>query len=282
MATKKAKAKRGTARDTLRRVSAGLGWVRDLPDPRDYMFSAPVEVLKALPDSVDLKPQFSIYNQGRIGSCTANALAGAIQFDRLKNKQSPDFVPSRLFIYFNERQIEGHVANDAGAQLRDGIKTLNKLGVCPEKDWPYDDTPALNEGGPFPPNSKPAEKPDQASYQDARKYVITNYQRLTPTLSQLQGCLGAGFPFVFGFTVFASWYSKNPRPATISLPTSNDQAIGGHAVMCVGYDNKTRLFKIRNSWGASAGKSGYFFMPYVYLTSGNLAADFWVINAVKD
>jgi len=116
-------------------------------------------------------------------------LAGAIQFDRLKNKQSPDFMPSRLFIYFNERQIEGHVANDAGAQLRDGIKTLNKLGVCPEKDWSYDDTPALYEGGPFPPNSKPAEKPDQASYQDAVKYVITNYQRLTPTLSQLQGCL---------------------------------------------------------------------------------------------
>jgi C1A family cysteine protease len=246
------------------------------------MFSAPVQVLKALPDSVDLKPEFSIYDQGRIGSCTANALAGAIQFDRLKNKQTPNFVPSRLFIYFNERQIEGHVANDAGAQLRDGIKTLSKLGVCPEKDWPYDDTPALYEGGPFPPNSKPSEKPDQASYQDARKYVITNYQRLTPTLSQLQGCLAAGFPFVFGFTVFASWYSKNPRPSTISLPTSDDQAIGGHAVMCIGYDNETRFFKIRNSWGASAGKSGYFFMPYVYLTSGNLAADFWVINAVKD
>jgi len=73
MATRKAGVKRGKGRDPLRRVSAGLGWVRDLPDPRDYMFSAPVDVLKALPDSVDLKPQFPIYDQGRIGSCTANA-----------------------------------------------------------------------------------------------------------------------------------------------------------------------------------------------------------------
>ena len=190
-------------------------------------------------------------------------------------------MPSRLFIYFNERRIEGHVANDAGAQIRDGIKTLQKLGVCPEQDWPYDDTPAPYEGGPFPANSKPATQPDQASYRDAKRHVITSYQRLTPTLSQLQGCLAAGFPFVFGFTVFDNWYSKNPQPATIPLPSANDRAIGGHAVMCVGYDNATNLFKIRNSWGANRGQQGYFFMPYAYLTSGNLAADFWVINAVK-
>lgn len=279
---KKQKTTSSKAEESLRRISSGLGWVRDLPDPRDFMFSAPVGVLKKLPAKVDLTPTFPIYDQGRIGSCTANALAGAIEFDRLKNHQSPNFVPSRLFIYYNERQVEGHIANDSGAQLRDGIKTLQKLGVCPEPEWPYDDTPAPYEGGPFPPGSKPATKPNTTSYTDARQYVITNYQRLTPTLSQLQGCLASGFPFVFGFTVFDGWYSKNPRPATISLPTANDRAIGGHAVLCVGYDNSTQLFKIRNSWGPSAGKKGYFFMPYAYLTSGNLASDFWVINAVKD
>jgi C1A family cysteine protease len=282
MAKKRAGTKAGKTDASMRRISSGLGWVRDLPDPRDFMFSAPVETLKTLPARVDLTPQFPIYDQGRIGSCTANALAGAVQFDRLKSKQSPAFEPSRLFIYFNEREIEGHTANDSGAQIRDGIKTLQKFGVCPDADWPYDDTPAPYEGGPFPANSKPATKPDPTSYTDAAKYVITNYQRLTPTLSQLQGCLASGFPFVFGFTVFDSWYSKSPRPATITLPTANDSAIGGHAVMCVGYDNATNLFKIRNSWGPGAGQKGYFFMPYAYLTSGNLASDFWVINAVKD
>jgi hypothetical protein len=84
---------------SVRRISAGLGWVRDLPDPRDRIYSAPLEVLKALPDHTEIEPEFPIYDQGRIGSCTANALAGAVQFDRKKNKQSPDFIPSRLFIY---------------------------------------------------------------------------------------------------------------------------------------------------------------------------------------
>ncbi|TPN43745.1 MULTISPECIES: C1 family peptidase [unclassified Mesorhizobium] len=269
-----------TTAPTERKIS-GLGWVRDLPDPRDQLYSAPLPVLKALPAAVDLKPEFPIYDQGRIGSCTANALAGAVQFDRLKSKQMPDFVPSRLFIYYNERKIEGHVANDAGAQIRDGIRTLQKQGACPEAEWPYDDTPAAYDGGPFPKNSKPATPPKKACYDDASKYVITSYQRLTPILNQLRGCLAAGYPFVFGFTVFDSWYSQNPRPATIPLPGANDSAIGGHAVMCVGYDNATSLFKIRNSWGASVGKKGYFFMPYAYLTDGSMASDFWVINAVK-
>ncbi|UDL89682.1 peptidase [Mesorhizobium sp. PAMC28654] len=264
------------------RKSSGLGWVRDLPDPRDQLYSAPLSVLKALPVSVDLKPEFAIYDQGQIGSCTANALAGAVEFDRLKNNQSPDFVPSRLFIYYNERKIEGHVANDSGAQLRDGIKTLQKLGVCPETEWPYVATPAPYEGGPFPVNSKPVTPPSTACYDDAVKFVITSYQRLTPALNQLKGCLASGYPFVFGFTVFASWYSQNPRPSIISLPSANDSAIGGHAVMCVGYDDGTGLFKIRNSWGSKVGTNGYFFMPYAYLTDGTMASDFWAINAVKD
>lgn len=262
------------------RKSSGLGWVRDLPDPRDFLFSAPGPVLKALPPAVDLMPEFAVYNQGRIGSCTANALAGAVQFDRIKSNQSPAFVPSRLFIYYNERQVEGHIGNDSGAQLRDGIKTLQKYGVCPESDWSYDDTPAPSEGGPFPAGSKPATKPNAPSYADALNYTITAYQRLTPTLSQLQGCLASGFPFVFGFTVFNAWYSQTPPPKVIPLPSANDSVAGGHAVLCVGYDNATNLFKIRNSWGPNVGDHGYFFMPYAYLTSANLASDFWVINAV--
>jgi C1A family cysteine protease len=265
----------------LVRTTAGLGWVRDLPDPRDHLFSAPLEILKALPPAIDLTPEFPIYDQGRIGSCTANALAGAVQFDRLKNKQQPKFVPARLFIYYNERKIEGHVATDSGAQIRDGIKTLHQAGVCPETEWPYDDTPAEYDGGPFPPGSRPATAPSATCYKDALAHVITTYQRLTPTMSQLQGCLAAGFPFVFGFTVFSGWYNQNPVPKIIPLPGPNESSVGGHAVMCVGYDNGTGLFKIRNSWGSKVGQKGYFFMPYAYLTGGNLASDFWVINAVQ-
>ncbi len=78
-----------------------------------------------------------VYNQGQLGSCTANAIAGAIQFDRMKQKLAPDFTPSRLFIYYNERVIEHSVASDSGAQIRDGIKSVARQGDCPETEWPY-------------------------------------------------------------------------------------------------------------------------------------------------
>src|SRR5262249_18465679 len=151
---------------------AGFGWRPDLPDARDQYFSVAGPVLQALPSAVDWRSQDTpIYNQGRIGSCTANAIAGAIEFDRKKLGQAPDFVPSRLFIYYNERSMEGSITNDAGAHLRDGIKSVNKVGVPPESDWTYDDTPAPYEGGPFPPNAKPATRPDETAYQDALRYT---------------------------------------------------------------------------------------------------------------
>jgi C1A family cysteine protease len=186
-----------------------------------------------------------------------------------------------LFIYYNERQIEGDTGMDGGAQLRDGIKTLVKQGICPDSDWPYDDTPPLTEGGPFPPGSKPATKPPKSCYDEAKAFVITSYQRLNQSLVQLQGCLAAGYPFSFGFSVFSGWYNHLPHATIIPIPSQTDSVVGGHAVLCVGYDNQSRLFKIRNSWGSNEGENGYFYMPYSYLTESSLAGDFWVINAVK-
>ncbi len=264
------------------RQVARLGWVRDELDRRDHLFSDPFTVLSAMPKSFDLRPQCPpVYNQGRIGSCTANAIAGAIQFDRKKNRQSPDFVPSRLFIYYNERVIERSVANDSGAQIRDGIKSVNKLGVCPETEWPYDDTPAPTDGGPFPHGSKPATRPSAAAYQDAKTCTVVSYQRLVQNLGQLKGCLAQGFPFVFGFTVFDSIYDASGKPKTIfPLPSTNDQTIGGHAVMAVGYDDDKLLFTFRNSWGKAVGDAGYFYLPYSYVTDSQLSSDFWTIRTM--
>src|SRR5450759_909977 len=107
---------------------ARYGWLPDLPDQRDYFYAAPVEMAGALPISIDLRPQCPpVYDQGQLGSCTANAIAGAIEFDRMKQKLA-DFVPSRLFIYYNERVIEGTVRSDSGAMIRDGIKSVASLG----------------------------------------------------------------------------------------------------------------------------------------------------------
>ena len=264
------------------RQVGGFGWVRDLPDHRDLLFSVSLGTLRKLPSSVDLRSGCPpVYNQGRIGSCTANAIAAAIEFDRLKKRQLPDFVPSRLFIYYNERAIEGHTANDAGAQLRDGIKSVNAEGACPESHWPYDDSPAEFDGGPFPPGARAATKPSAACYTEALQYRAVNYQRLNQSLSQLKGCLAEGFPFVFGFTVFESFFKAPGIQHTVTpLPSADDSPVGGHAVMAVGFDDANRQFVVRNSWGASQADKGYFYMPYSYLTEHNLSSDFWVIQTM--
>src|SRR6476661_6289501 len=114
------------------------GWIPDIPDQRDYLYAAPPAFLRALPARVDLRKQCPpVYDQGQLGSCTANAIGGAIEFDQMKEKLPQIFIPSRLFIYYNERVIEGTVNIDAGAMLRDGIKTVAKQGACPEPMWPY-------------------------------------------------------------------------------------------------------------------------------------------------
>jgi C1A family cysteine protease len=113
------------------------GWVADLPDHRDHIYAAPMQVVTSLPPKVDLTQQCpSVYDQGELGSCTANAIAAALEFDLMKEKKQ-DFMPSRLFIYYNEREIEGTVDSDSGAQIRDGIKSVASQGDCPEREWPY-------------------------------------------------------------------------------------------------------------------------------------------------
>jgi C1A family cysteine protease len=254
----------------IRRNVLRYGWVPDLPDRRDYLYAAPAPCLAKLPPKIDLRAQCpkTIYDQGQLGSCTGNAIACAIQFDRRKQKLKPDFVPSRLFIYYNERVIEGTVASDCGAQIRDGIKCVAKLGDCPEPEWPYD-------------IARFAEKPGAKCYRDALKYKAVQYQRVVQTLNQMKGCLASGYPFVFGFSVYESFEGPEvAKSGVVSMPASCEKQLGGHAVIAVGYDDKDQRFLIRNSWGAKWGKRGYFTMPYAYLTDDNLAADFWTIRII--
>jgi len=248
---------------------ARYGWVPDLPDQRDHLYAAPVEMLAVLPARVDLRPKCpAVYDQGQLGSCTANATAAAIEFDRMK-QQLPDFTPSRLFIYYNERVIEHTVGFDSGAQIRDGIKSVARQGDCPETEWPYV-------------IARFKTKPPVGCYAAALKYRVVLYQRLTPLLNQLKGCLVSGYPFVFGFTVYESFESAGvARTGHASLPGAGERAIGGHAVMGVGYDDDKQWFLIRNSWGARWGMKGYFTLPYAYVTDENLATDFWTIRIVQ-
>ncbi len=246
------------------------GWIPDLPDQRDYLYSAPVHLLKALPASVDLRPGCPpVYNQDASGSCTAQAIAGAIEFDQIKQKLAQIFVPSRLFIYYNERAMEGTINSDSGAMIRDGIKSVATQGVCPESEWPYI-------------ISQFAVKPPQKCYQDALAHKATLYQRITPTLSQMKGCLASGYPFVFGFVVYESFESdKVAQTGIVPMPQYGEQILGGHACLCVGYDDNQNRFLARNSWGPYWGMKGYFTIDYGYLTNSQLASDFWTIRLVS-
>ena len=202
-----------------------------------------------------------------LGSCTANAIGGAIEFDRLKQNLA-DFVPSRLFIYYNERVIEGTVASDSGAMIRDGIKSVASQGACPEPEWPYD-------------ISKFAERPSAEAYRDAALDRAVSYQGLVQDLNQMRGCLATGYPFIFGFTVYESFESESvARTGHAPMPAPTERAVGGHAVMAVGYDDQGQTFLCRNSWGTGWGMSGYFTLPYTYLIQAGLASDLWTIRLV--
>jgi C1A family cysteine protease len=258
---------------SVRRPSqhGAYGWTRDLPDARDFVYAAPlIRFPHGLPTSVDLRSKCPpVYDQGQLGSCTANGIGAAIEFDQRK-QGSTEFTPSRLFIYYNERVIEGTVTQDSGAQIRDGIKSVATLGAPPETDWPYD-------------IAKFTIKPTARAYSDAKKDLASSYSRVNQDLMQMQGCLADGYPFVFGFTVYESFESqKVAESGVVPMPSTGEKVVGGHCVVAVGYDGTTRHFIIRNSWGKSWGLKGYCMMPYEYLITPRLASDFWTIRTVTE
>ncbi|MGZ4397769.1 MAG: C1 family peptidase [Gaiellaceae bacterium] len=251
------------------RTVQGFGWVPDLPDARDYLFSAADKVLTKLPTKVDLRPQLPpVYDQGQLGSCTANAIGAAFEYDQLQEGLK-DFTPSRLFIYFNERAVEGTIASDSGAQIRDGMKSIAKLGVCDEKTWPYDIATFT-------------EKPSKQAYAEGLKHLALVYRRVLGNLHQMQGCLASGYPFVLGISVYESFMSPQvAKTGEVPLPARNEQLEGGHAVLAVGYDDSVQRFIVRNSWGPKWGLKGYFTIPYTYLSDPQLARDFWAVYSVE-
>jgi len=250
-----------------RKGKHSYGWRRDTPDFRDLLYRTvtPAEAA-TLPPHTDVRPTCPpIVDQGQLGSCTGNGIAAALGFLENKDNINPNTPFSRLFIYYNERVIEGTVSSDSGAEIRDGINSLTNQGCCYESTWPYDITQF-------------AVQPPATAYIEGAQHLILQYQRITD-INQMKACLASGYPFVFGITVYESFESDTvASTGVVPMPANTESVLGGHCIVAVGYDDSTQTFIFRNSWGTSWGQAGYGTIPYAYLTNPNLASDFWYIT----
>ena len=246
-----------------KKLRKGFGWLPDIPDARDYKFRPKFVKPMARVDLREGGMLPPIQDQGNLGSCTAQALVSALEY--LLAKHGENFVDqSRLFLYYNERVYINTVEEDSGAIIRDGIKSLNRKGVCPEAMWEYD-------------IDRFAEKPPTSCYTEAKKHKTVSYQRIN-TFAQMKACLQEGHPFVFGFAVYESFWDANDS-GVVPMPNfETEDVIGGHAVLAVGFDNATKRVLCMNSWGKNWGDNGFFTLPYDYISNKNLADDFWVIR----
>jgi C1A family cysteine protease len=241
-------------------------WVKDKIDTRDH----PYRLTGATqPNIVDLRQYCSsIEDQGKLGSCTGNAIAGAIEL--LHKRQSRTLDISRLFIYYYERKFIGTVNYDSGAYIRDGIKACYTYGAPTENLWPYN-------------ISKFKMQPHKTAIVDALKRKVTSYQRALD-FNQVMDSITSGYPVTIGFNVYSSFDSPAvAKTGIMPYPNVNkERLLGGHAVLIVGYNKTNNTFIVRNSWGTRWGDNGYFYMPFQVIQNTSMSRDFWVIKSIAN
>jgi len=213
-----------------------------------------------------------VYDQGNLGSCTANSLLCAYLYDELNfnhiSVNTEVFDPSRLYLYYQERVLEHDVPDDNGSSLDDGLLSLETKGVCSEGLWPY----IVDKFKEIPPPTCDV---------DAKSHRVIQAKQLNQTLEDLQTCLRHSVPFVFGIACYNGLETLSAENHWIlPIPSPEEKSIGGHAIICVGFDDTTKLFKIRNSWGFSFGDKGHFYIPYEYMLNPNLSYSFRVLSSV--
>lgn len=209
-----------------------------------------------------------VYRQEGLDSCTANAVAAAVEFELMRERGKRVIFPSRLFLFYNTRAIEGTTRRNTGTSVRNAIKSVARQGVCPESLWPYVEK-NFNH------------KPPRECYEKATKYRAVEYRRVRRNIDDFRTCLASGYPFVFGFTAYDLFRDVVWESGRLEIPGPHEGMLGKHAVMAVGYEHDRRRLTVRNSWGPGYGLKGYFTMPYEYLEREDYSSDFWTIRVVS-
>lgn len=228
----------------------GFGWA----GVREYM-----EVL----DALGMTPDFVKENWNEDGTCLEVPIEVIAEIQR-RSVESPDFMKifSPLWIYWQERYIEGNLDYDVGAFIRTGAKVLARLGTALEKDHDYD-------------VRRFVEPPSPEANVTAQEYQIIKYQRVRSRLLEMKRVLADGNPIVGGWSIYESFYEAGKgEEAIIRMPDSDESCLGGHCMVIVGYSDEKNCFRIRNSWGSDWGDHGYAWMDYAY--AEKFGSDFWI------
>lgn len=239
------------------------GWKRDRPDPRDLTVKLTRKRGVSMEDLDLRKTGFlpHIYQQYDTNACTAMAIGAAIEYMHRKAGK-PDLKPSKLFIYWNARSLSDCTDKDDGAELRDGFKSVAKWGVAPNEDFPF-----LHENMLV--------KPPEKAYQDAKKEILTKYNRIPSTARDITAALSQGLPVVFGMETYDNLNNaETVKTGYVKMPKGKH--VGGHCMLIVGI--KPGYVIIRNSWGYDWGESGYGYIPIAYIENDNLVGDFWTLE----
>ena len=256
-------------------LKRGMGWIPDYPDIRDYTKeTAEVQEMLAgraggvavargaggvgrprggrasFPAKVDLREWCStVEDQGMLGSCTANAGAGVIEYYE-RRAFGKHVEASRLFLYKVTRNLM-KMKGDTGGFLRTTMGAMVLFGVPPEEYWPYTDS---QDGFD--------REPPAFCYAFAQNYQAIKYYRHDPpgstpaeVMERVKGALAAGHPSMFGFTVYSS-IEQAGKTGRIPFPGSRERIEGGHAIVVVGYDDKIKI-ENKGDGGTGAGGTKY-------------------------
>lgn len=306
--------------DDTTNVSYVLGNVRD--NKKKYLKARKITYISThgLPKKYDLRKlsfkdknkkivQFpEVYDQKHLGTCNPNAIAFCYQYDLIKEKLSfgkdesgkdKSLIPSRLFLYYTEREIEGRdTSTDNGASIYSSINALTQVGICSDSDWSYDDKVPYYDFSNLDSNGIPTlvendgwkDKPSEEAYRNAGMHKLTradkiDSQAVDNTINTIKNMIYNGFPIIFAFDVYKSFGNiTSERPVMPKPDIANEEVQGGHAVVIVGYNDFSKWFVVRNSWGSNWGLKGYYYLPYSYLTNKDLKGsfnDFWSITKVS-